>query len=228
MKRIDIDPDELRRLHWDEKRHVKDIAKELGVSRDCIYKNMLRCGIPWRGLSDAALVHNASLSKEERSRRSSAAHDAVRGKKMTLAYLTARAISKELAAKMTGLELVFYEAFTAVGLCPIPQYAAGIYNIDFAFPDQLLAIEIDPGNWHMSSRKKLQDNNKEDYLVVHCGWTVHRFSGKAVSLKNPNIHRVAMEFALLAKAFVLKSKAPAAHLPTVSQDTQASEDPSSN
>jgi very-short-patch-repair endonuclease len=55
---------------------------------------------------------------------------------------------------------------------PIPQYAVDKYNIDLALPDNMLAIEVHGGNWHMTSAKKrAQDAEKFQVLRAH-GWVI--------------------------------------------------------
>jgi very-short-patch-repair endonuclease len=52
------------------------------------------------------------------------------------------------------------------------------YKIDLAFPDIMLAIEIDGGS-HASITRKASDQRKDRFLVG-LGWTVLRFTNKEV------------------------------------------------
>lgn len=69
-------------------------------------------------------------------------------------------------------EAEFLDALMKNGLNPVPQLAVGSFNIDFAFPDIKLAVELDP-RWHNSAKKRPQDKKKDDFLKS-LGWVVLR------------------------------------------------------
>lgn len=77
----------------------------------------------------------------------------------------------------TSRELEFLDALNNVGLNPIPQLAIESFNIDFAFPDIMLAVELDPC-WHNSKNKRRQDKKKDD-MLNSLGWTVLRIDSRA-------------------------------------------------
>lgn len=192
MKKIDFDPELLRRMHWDEGKHVIQMAKALGVSRTCIYARMLEYRISWRGRSDAKFLRASKLTTEERRAHTKAAHAAVRGMKRTDRDLESRAQSKQ-ATTLSQIENVFNEAFKENDLFPSPQCAVGIYNIDFAFCNQKIAIEIDPGNWHNTQRKREVDERKDKYLRDN-GWIVIRWTGREIRTSNVNLDQIANHY----------------------------------
>jgi site-specific DNA-cytosine methylase/very-short-patch-repair endonuclease len=53
------------------------------------------------------------------------------------------------------------------------QYPVGPYSVDLAIPHLKIAVEVDGGCWHQTSRKQDQDIVKEAYLHDE-GWTVVR------------------------------------------------------
>ena len=46
--------------------------------------------------------------------------------------------------------------------------------MDFAYPEQMLAIEVDSVRWH-SGRRAIKWNNERQNLLVALGWRVLRF-----------------------------------------------------
>lgn len=60
----------------------------------------------------------------------------------------------------------------------IRELPAGRWFIDFAFPERMLAIEID-GHQHEQAQRKIKDKEKDSFLLKN-GWTVIR-----VKWKNP-------------------------------------------
>lgn len=97
------------------------------------------------------------------------ARAAIIGHKRSHADLCNRAKGKQRAAKLSGDELAIMEAFNSAGLHPVPLFAVDKYNIDFAFPDAMLAVEYNGGNWHNSPAKRASDEVKAEYLHK-AGW----------------------------------------------------------
>lgn len=192
MNATDIDPIRLRALHADE-RSVLTIARELGCSRPTVVKALLALGLVPRDSSAANAIRMAREGVGGRSRLTAAAHAAVRGTKRADADLERRAAGKALRPKLSAVERIFLAAFHRVGLRPVPQYAVGKFNVDFAFPAQRVAVEVDPGRWHSTPRKVAQDTAKRAHLEA-VGWTIARWSGSAIRTSNPGLRAVADEF----------------------------------
>lgn len=190
MKRIELDIELIRRQHWDDERPIKDIAKDLGVSRACVYANLRRAGVPWRDTRASTTLWNKKLGTEGRQINTAAAHAAVRGTKRTIEDKEARAKRVEALAKLSPLESVFREVLIELGYPPDPQKAVGIYNIDLAMTDYMIAVEIDPGNWHNTTRKAEADRAKDRYLQEH-GWRIIRISGKPIRMSNRDLWSTA-------------------------------------
>ncbi len=67
--------------------------------------------------------------------------------------------------------VVAFRVFDAHGRC--------IAEVDLAYPDRHLAIEIDGYRWHSSPARKRADEERQNRLVL-VGWTVLRFSASEV------------------------------------------------
>lgn len=64
-------------------------------------------------------------------------------------------------------------------LSVIPQYQIGNYRIDFALPEQRVAIELDGHEYHKTKEQRTNDASRERYLQKH-GWQVIRFTGSEI------------------------------------------------
>ena len=158
---------------WVENRSIEALERELKVSTTTLFDWCLKLGIPTRSGSEANLVRFANSTTEERAAVTAKAHAAVRGLKRSKEDLEKRAQGKEYAP-MSKWELWFAKWLLGANITGFKHnYALSIYNVDFAFPEHKIAIEIDGGGWHSSERKKLQDVNKETYLTEQ-GWTLYR------------------------------------------------------
>lgn len=101
-----------------------------------------------------------------------AAHDAVRGKKRTLADLEKRAIGKELhPPKMSRWEILFRDWLDSQGIAYTNSKAVGKYNIDFAIGDSI-AVELFGGAFHAMGKAAARLNERMEYLI-NCGWNVY-------------------------------------------------------
>ena len=52
----------------------------------------------------------------------------------------------------------------------IAEMAVDIFNVDFGFPKEKIALEIESGNWHSNPRKKKFDIPKSE-ILTKMGWT---------------------------------------------------------
>ena len=75
------------------------------------------------------------------------------------------------------LEELMMAEFAKYDLRPEQQFEMGNYRIDFAFPEKLLAIEVD--GWVFHKDRKEYDEERDDFIRSQ-GWKVLRFSYKEV------------------------------------------------
>ena len=75
--------------------------------------------------------------------------------------------------------LWFALAKIANGSRPVPQFEIGGYRLDFAFPDQCVAIEVDGHDYHKTKEQRGRDA-KRDRDLLKMGWTTLRYTGSEV------------------------------------------------
>ena len=172
MKKLCLPADDIVREHFDNKLSVQKIAALYGVSRDVIVRTLQEAGHTQRGRGSAMRERMAAASPEQRLAWSEAAHAAVRGKPVPHSIRVSQAEGR--SGKVGSVyEQRVGDALRQCGLVPISGYAVDIFNLDIAFPEEKLAIEVDGGNWHTSPRKASQDAKKLSFLL-RSGWTLDR------------------------------------------------------
>lgn len=119
-------------------------------------------------------AYRNSLTPDERAALMAKATSRITGSKRSHDDLCKRARTKQERGVLSGDEAEIMDGFIAAGLNPIPLYAVDKFNIDFAFPDERVAIEYHGGNWHNTAEKRTQDERKRRYLES-IGWTVRAF-----------------------------------------------------
>lgn len=97
-----------------------------------------------------------------------------------------RALSSLPSKRQFGspAERKLFEAFESMGLEPQIQYPAGVFFLDFAFPQKHLAIEVDGRAYH--SGERLQKDVFRQKTLEKKGWVFERFPGWMV-WKNPKL-----------------------------------------
>jgi very-short-patch-repair endonuclease len=184
MKKIVLDPEQLRRMHWDEGVPVYKLAQMYSIGQMTMYRRFREFGIPWRGQSEAQSVSLSKLDAVARRERTDAA---IRAYKLPSHETRVKmAQSKQKNAKLSGLEAMFAQEFDAAGLSPIPQYAVGRFNIDFAFPERMLGIELDP-DWH---KQKREQDDQRDARLREQGWTIIRWRGLTTRNGRPKAQKL--------------------------------------
>ena len=80
---------------------------------------------------------------------------------------------------------------------PQPQHQypnrAGTRRIDFAYPESMLAIEIDGFNPHFGRRALQYDRARQNELVAE-GWTVIRFTWEDLESRSREVARIIRDF----------------------------------
>lgn len=75
--------------------------------------------------------------------------------------------------------LWFALARVANGLKPVPQFDLGSYRLDFAWPDQCIAVEVDGHDYHKTKEQRGRDA-KRDRDLLKMGWTTLRYTGSEI------------------------------------------------
>jgi len=152
---------------------ILGVSRITGLNRTTIYSAIAALEIEVEPHDHSAYMieHMASLSEQERIERTAAAHNATKGRTVSSDEKTKRARTVQKTRMPTASEKAVGDALRNVGMEPIHEFAAGIYNIDVAIPDIMLAIEVNVGSWHHTENKKIQDIAKRDALEK-MGWTV--------------------------------------------------------
>ena len=120
---------------------------------------------------DCRVNATRALPAEERAALMASATAKIRGSKRSHEDLCKRAATKQARAVLSGDEAEIMAALNARGLVPVPVYAVDKYNIDFAFPDAMVAVEYNGGNWHNTPKKVAEDEVKAAFLNAN-GWTL--------------------------------------------------------
>lgn len=107
-----------------------------------------------------------------------------------------------VAALESELEVRFWELVRAYGLrVPDRQFVVRgggrTFRIDFAYPDVLLAMEVDGVAWHGTAADRRRDRERDRALEA-LGWTVLRFKWEDV-VRRPDLVVVRINEALAAK-----------------------------
>lgn len=161
----------LKRLYLDERKSSTEIGAMYGVQSSVICRWLKENGIARRSCSEAKKLDMARWSYEDRLRITAASRKLFEGKERTPEDRHKRAKGVERKAKLSKYEATLLSALHDKGLHPIPQMAVGKFNIDLAFPEQLLAIELHGGCWHNTPKKRFHDEAKRAYLEP-LGWRI--------------------------------------------------------
>jgi very-short-patch-repair endonuclease len=86
---------------------------------------------------------------------------------------------------------------------PIRQKPSGPSKIDFAYPELMIAIEVDGWNSHGTPRALDSDLHRQNRLVLR-GWTILRFTWKHVT-EQPDIVAAEIREALVRRSAQIRS-----------------------
>lgn len=148
---------------------VNALSKRFDVDRRTIYKRLVEVGITPRGPSESMYIHMGQLSAKERSRRTAAAHSAIRGKRQTFEHLCKRAIGVEASGEGSRIEKRCISWLSDAGFSCTPQKAVGPYNVDIALDGFPVAVEIFGGNWHAYGEHAARFEKRVEY-ILNAGW----------------------------------------------------------
>lgn len=177
----------LRRRYIDEKATYRELTSEIGINTRTLMRLMKECNIDPIDKKESI---KRQLEKDPELFNRLAANGSSERAART------RAIKRQAnwGTFCTPYEHAFLSALTEAGLHPIPQLAVGTFNIDFAFPEVNLAVELDP-RWHNSPKKRPLDAKKDAFLKS-LGWTVLRIDSR--TSHSHNIDKVSAALNALA------------------------------
>lgn len=156
----------LRRRYIDEKATYRELCAELGVNTRTLMRRMKAFGIEPISSSEAAL---RQMDKDPDAIKRMQAPDAQRRR----AAAVAKTRQRDWQTFSSKSELELLAAMREAGLLPVPQLAIEGYNVDFAFPDAMLAVEHDPC-WHDNKAS----DKRRDARLRELGWTVLRLESR--------------------------------------------------
>jgi predicted transcriptional regulator of viral defense system len=151
-------------------------------------------------LAAAALRRRVTTLRELRQRLDT--HTRAPGRARLLAVIDL--LADDAGRTRSDVEMVACHAIVDAGL-PRPVLAHHVRDgqgrlvaeLDLAYPEQRIAIEVDGYRWHSSPARKRADEERQNRLVV-LGWTVLRFS--ATDVRTRPHHVVAMVAAALERS----------------------------
>lgn len=175
-EKLSVIKDELIRLYVDESYSVKDLRKKFKVQSDDI-KNIL--GDKVRSLSDANKL--AHKKYPENFKHTEESKKIMREKRLEFIKNNPEKTAWRLS-NISYPEKLCVEHIEKNGLDKkfsiVREYSVFPYFIDFAFVNEMVAVEID-GSQHLLPERKERDDRK-DKLLNELGWLVIRVSEKEI------------------------------------------------
>jgi very-short-patch-repair endonuclease len=175
-EKLSIIKDEIIRLYVNESYSVRDLRRKFGVQSEDI---KIILGDKVRSLSDAnKLAHKKypnNFKHTEESKKK------MREKRLEFMKNNPDKTAWRLS-NVSYPEKLFVEYIENNGLDKkysiIREYSVFPYFIDFAFVNQMVAVEID-GSQHLLPERKESDD-KKDKLLNNLGWSIVRISEKEI------------------------------------------------
>lgn len=87
--------------------------------------------------------------------------------------------SPDLSKCQSPIEESFLAAAWNDGLRPTPQFPAGRFFLDFAFPESRVCVELDGHDYHKTKEQRTSDAQRQRWLEMN-NWRVIRFTGTEV------------------------------------------------
>ena len=149
---------------------VLSLSESYGVSRPAITRRLIEYGVTLRSRSETERIKWSRMSQAERDAQVAAAHDATRGKPLSLDHRIAIAASREKnGVGIHPNESRLGALLAELGLDTRPQQAIGPYNCDLGA--EPVAVEVFGGNWHWHERHLARMPKRINYLGDR-GWHV--------------------------------------------------------
>jgi very-short-patch-repair endonuclease len=178
-EKLSVIKDELIRLYVDESYSVKDLRKKFKFQSDDI---KIVLGDKVRTASEANKL--AHKKYPERFKHTEESKKIMREKRLEFMKNNPDKTAWRLS-NVSYPEKLFIEYVESNGLDKkysiVREYSVFPYFIDFAFVNQMVAIEID-GSQHLLPERKERDD-KKDKLLNELGWLVIRVSEKEIKTK---------------------------------------------
>lgn len=119
------------------------LAHAFGVSRSLVRKRLIEAGVDPRDRSKANCQRMANLTVQGRKDLTSAANQAMRGRKATPEQQALHAVTfQNTLGYSTSDEMILMEWLEARGATCTAQFAIGPYNIDIAIHEPPIAVEL--------------------------------------------------------------------------------------
>lgn len=183
-ERHSLDVDDLVR-RYESGVSVNQLANDLGVSRPTVTRRLRKRGVHIRGRSEAERLKWSSMNTADRIRQCSAAWDARRGQRDSVATKRARAIGMFRNAQRIGRgEDKIAGGLRAIGLTVEQQFPVGPYNVDVAVREGGVAVEV-MGSWPKANGSTPYRERVEH--ILDAGWLllwVDAAWGKPVSVSH--------------------------------------------
>lgn len=185
----------LKKKYNEDLLSLSAIAKECNVDYRSIHKYFDRFGIEKRSKSEGMKLRFARMSDAEKQAHVKHANKAIKEKEWSIREQHNKARGK-VKTKMSKWEQWFAKKLIDNDLYYfLYAYPEGAYNIDFAFPVEKIAIEID-SRWHSKKETKDRDIRKDAYLEAK-GWTVFRLKASSYFRKNDSMTVAEAECSLI-------------------------------
>lgn len=182
--------EELRKLYVDDLLGSSELSKMFDCHFVTILKWLREANVTIRNTSEAQKVCMSKRTYEEKLKFSEASRNTEGFKKQSPEKRIKYANTMQKNCKLSKYEKIFLDELNKNGIETIPQYAIYIFNIDFAIPDLKLAIEVDGGNWHSTSKKKIESDTKKEKYLSKIGWIVLRIKTRNKNWLSEGINKV--------------------------------------
>lgn len=170
----------LGRRYVDEEATYRELIAEACINTRSLMKLMRQCDI--RPISASEAVQRQMAANPNFLERMHAASHTDKAE-------AKRALTRQeyWIERQTMGKFLFMLALHTAGIWPVCELAVERFNIDFAFPRDMLAVELDL-RWHRS-RMRREADNKKDQRLAELGWTMLRLDSR--TSKSFNVRKVS-------------------------------------